>query len=1112
MNSSISVPYTLGVTATFQPASQSVPSSGPAVFPLLVRNVGSYEDVYTALITSTTGQVTASLTNLAGTQTQSIPDVQIPSQTLAQLNLNVTPTGTQGGTVVVTVTSLSDGTVSATATATLSAGTIPTVLPPNASALTGLTVPANRLAVLNASASTDPNAPPLPLTFAWTLLTKPSGSALTSASIGFPTAAVATFRPDIAGSYTFKVAVSNGQASAGANATYQAANEPPVALVNPPFNVGTGTFAFLSGAHSYDPDGQPVTFAWTLLSAPMGSALTSSSINNSQTPQPFFTPDVAGAYNLQLVVSDANASSVPALVTVTAYSGTIPPNANAGRGVNVGVGHLVTLSGAASSDPNTSPLPLTYQWTFGSLAVGSTLTGASISGATTVAPSFTPDVAGDFSLNLVVSNANGTSQTATVTIHAFTGNIPPNANSGVSQFTLPTGTVTLTSAASADPDNGPLPLAYLWWLDLLPATSTAALTHPLTATPQFVADKSGYYIASVEATDGLASGFANTLVTSANPCDADANGVVNATDIALIQAAIGQSALPNDPRDYNKTGTITAADVTACQNLIASAPPPTLQLSPPSFTVTVVEGGAASVQPIQVSSSGSALTFTIQSNELWLTPSIASGSTASVSGINAQVNPAGLAPGMYTGALTFTPGSGTAQAVTVTLVVTSPVQSPPPPAAALSALPSTLQLTVAGCASTASAQSLSLTDTGAALGYTAQSNAAWLTVTPLSGSVSPSTGATLTVSVNAAGLAVGSHSGIVTITPQVGSALQIPVNLTVGTANPLVVQPVQLTLNASSGGSSVSQKLAVNACGAVSWAAQVDEPWLSLSSATGQIPLQLTVTASAAILPQGSYTGHVTITSTAASNSPVVVPVTFTVGPAASGVSVVYAAVNSASFATGPIAPGSLFSIFGENITATTVSATTFPLPTQLGGVSLTMNSTPLPLLYVSASQINAQAPYEMQPGPVQLTVTSNGIPLTTITVQILATSPGLFMLFNTGGHAAVENQDFTVNSTQTPAAPGSYLFAFVTGLGAVSPAVADGAPASSSPLSYAMAPVSVLIGGKPAQVAYAGLAPTLAGVSQLNILVPNLPPGTYPLVVTAGGVVSNAAMVTIGQ
>jgi adhesin/invasin len=177
----------------------------------------------------------------------------------------------------------------------------------------------------------------------------------------------------------------------------------------------------------------------------------------------------------------------------------------------------------------------------------------------------------------------------------------------------------------------------------------------------------------------------------------------------------------------------------------------------------------------------------------------------------------------------------------------------------------------------------------------------------------------------------------------------------------------------------------------------------------------------------------------------------------------------------------------------------------------VTINSIQVPLLYAGPTQINAQAPFELSPGPVQLAVTANGMALPPITVQIAATGPGVFLFLNGSGHAAVENEDYSLNTTQNPAKPSAYLFAFMTGQGLVSPAVADGAPAPLSPFSYPVAPITATIGGQPAVVSFAGLAPTLAGVSQLNIVVPNLPPGDYPLVVSAGGVLSNSATVSIG-
>ena len=85
-------------------------------------------------------------------------------------------------------------------------------------------------------------------------------------------------------------------------------------------------------------------------------------------------------------------------------------------------------------------------------------------------------------------------------------------------------------------------------------------------------------------------------------------------------------------------------------------------------------------------------------------------------------------------------------------------------------------------------------------------------------------------------------------------------------------------------------------------------------------------------------------------------------------------------------------------------------------------------------------------------------------------------MLFDGSGHAAAENQDFSVNSAAHPAKSGSYLYAFVTGQGTVTPVVADGAAAPPMPLSTPVALVSVSIGGQAAQVSFAGLVPTLAG------------------------------------
>jgi large repetitive protein len=1089
----IYVPFNSSVTAAFQPASQAAPSSGPAVFPLLVQNTGSYQDGYSATITGTTNAVEASFVGLDGNPTQTIAAFQVPAQATAQLTLHVT--GDQAGTVTVLIASLNNFSETASAVATLTTGSS-AFSAPNASAVTGLTTPVHRLAVLDASASTDTNKPALPLTYAWTLTSAPAGSALTTASIGFPTSAKATFRPDVTGTWVFAVNVSNGHKSAQATSTWQAADFPPVAVTAATLNVPTGSFAFLDGTNSYDPDGQPITFAWTLVSAPNGSAVTSANIDNAQTPKPFFTPDVAGPYKLQLIVADPSLSSMPVQVTVNAgANGSLTPNANAGPSQNVGVSQQVTMNGSGS-DPNTPALSLSYQWTFASVPMGSGLANGSISSANSANAKFTPDVAGDYVLNLVVSNTNGASQPSQVNIYAFTGNISPNASAGADQFTTPTSTVTLSSTGSSDPDNGPLPLAYIWWLNSLPQSSAATLTHPTSANPQFDADTSGYFIGRVEATDGLASGFANKLVVSAKVCDADANGVINQTDIELIQAAIGQMVLPGDPRDYYKTGTITQTDVTACNNLIASAS--MLQVSPMSFTENLTTGGSAVTQSLQISSSGNALTFNVMSNEPWLTVNIASGSTASVSTVIAQVNPAGLGAGKYVGTLMFTPGSGTAQAVTVTLNLTAPVVLSQP---SFVSSPLLLQFSASSCSTSAMTGTFNLSSTAGGFSYSIASSVSWLAVSPSQGnSIYP---LPITVTVNSAGLTPGINVALLTISGAGMQSLEIPVSVTVG-AGALTASSASLSFSAATGSAAPAQNLNIGACTPLAFTAKTDQPWLTVSASTGTTPLQIVVTATAATLSEGTYTGHVTVASAGADNSPLTIPVTFVVSP-------VFAAVNSASMLSGPLAGGSLFTIFGGGLANSIMSSQSLPLPVQLDGVKVTIGSTAIPLLYVSPTQINAQMPYGVT-GSVQATVTLNGTTVTTLTIPIADVAPGLFILPDTGGHGAVENADYSVNSPQHPASPGDALLAFFTGQGAVNPAVATGAGAPLSPLSYVSAsPITATIGGMPATVLFTGLTPTLAGVAQMNLVVPSLAPGNYPLILTIAGKSANAGIVSVG-
>jgi trimeric autotransporter adhesin len=221
--------------------------------------------------------------------------------------------------------------------------------------------------------------------------------------------------------------------------------------------------------------------------------------------------------------------------------------------------------------------------------------------------------------------------------------------------------------------------------------------------------------------------------------------------------------------------------------------------------------------------------------------------------------------------------------------------------------------------------------------------------------------------------------------------------------------------------------------------------------------------------------------------------------------------VNAASFGKG-ISPGALATIFGSNFTGAGLSAAaaSLPLAANLGGVSVLVNGVSAPVLYENSGQINFQIPWETKPGTATLTVSINGLASSQVNITVLPAAPGLFF---SATHAIVQNSDFSLNSSGNPAKAGSTIMAYLTGAGAVSNQPADGAAAVSSPLSQVSSTVKATIGGKSADVSFAGLAPGFAGLWQANIVVPSgLPSGDLPLVVSVGGQNSNSATVSVSQ
>jgi uncharacterized protein (TIGR03437 family) len=224
--------------------------------------------------------------------------------------------------------------------------------------------------------------------------------------------------------------------------------------------------------------------------------------------------------------------------------------------------------------------------------------------------------------------------------------------------------------------------------------------------------------------------------------------------------------------------------------------------------------------------------------------------------------------------------------------------------------------------------------------------------------------------------------------------------------------------------------------------------------------------------------------------------------------------VNGASFAPGTaLAPGSIVSVFGLNLATSNGNGATFPLPTLLAGIKMTIGGIDSPLFYVGTGQVNAQVPFEMTPGSqtqvIARAISASGTEVDAVpaTIAVGTAQPGIFLAGSTQG-AILNAANQLVNSTN-PAGAGDVIVIFCTGLGALTPAAQTGQPASSG---VAVLQPTVTVGGLAATLQYAGVAPGYVGLYQVNAVVPSgIGAGSaVPVVITQSGVASNAATLAV--
>ena len=288
-----------------------------------------------------------------------------------------------------------------------------------------------------------------------------------------------------------------------------------------------------------------------------------------------------------------------------------------------------------------------------------------------------------------------------------------------------------------------------------------------------------------------------------------------------------------------------------------------------------------------------------------------------------------------------------------------------------------------------------------------------------------------------------------------------------------------------------SAPVVLSATGAGSWSGT----WQPKQAIANMV---LTATATSAGTPQLTGAAQIGGSTTANTSAP---PVIDTGG-------VVSAA---AALPGSPLAPGGFISIYGAALATGLNVAQTLPFPTDLAGTQAFLGGKRLPMHFAASGQVNAIVPFDAPLNTPQLMVVRRGNTLSTPEQVVVAQAqPAVFATQTNEGRVTLV--DGSVVSATNPATAGGALIIYCTGLGPLSEDVPAGTPAPTNRLVTTTNPVTVTVGGRAAQVLFAGLAPGFAGLYQVNVIVPaGVTPGAaVDLVLTVAGRGSSPVTVAI--
>lgn len=268
----------------------------------------------------------------------------------------------------------------------------------------------------------------------------------------------------------------------------------------------------------------------------------------------------------------------------------------------------------------------------------------------------------------------------------------------------------------------------------------------------------------------------------------------------------------------------------------------------------------------------------------------------------------------------------------------------------------------------------------------------------------------------------------------------------------LTVPQTSFNFSTQAGGATITNYVAVQNSGGgiMPWTASLNyangSGWLSISPTSGQNGGTIRVDAVPGTLAPGTYQATLTVNAGPLAGTRTVA-ISFVITAATVQPPAIQSAVNAATFAAGPLTPGSLATLGGSQFSGK--------------NVSVTFNGLPAQVLFSNATQINLLVPASLGSATLaQVVVTVDGTASAPLTVNLAPFAPGIFS-------NGVLNQDYSLNSAKQPAAPGSVIQVYATGLSGTGV-------------------ITAKIGSQVvAQPYYGGLAPGFAGLQQVDLILP---------------------------